>query len=167
MSNLVAFAGRLAADPVVFTNKDNSRKVRFVVVTDRGYNDKQGNRVTDAIEFETFIPASVEGNGAFGFLGRGDLVSLTGSLRRDAWAGADGKMNYRQYVDVRLGAIQALETKAATAARRERQAQAPAAQPAQPVAQAQPVMQPQVAQAPAPQMQYAAPAQAYAQPVAY
>lgn len=161
--NTVSFAGRLAADPVIFENKDHSRKVRFVVVTDRGYNDKQGNRVTDAVEFETFIPASVEGNGAFGFLGRGDLVSLTGSLRRDAWAGADGKMNYRQYVDVRLGAIQALETKAATAARRERQAAQPVAQPVAQAPQAQPVMQ----QAPAPQMQYAAPAAQYAQPVAY
>ncbi|MDW6058129.1 hypothetical protein SAZ11_08500 [Streptomyces sp. FXJ1.4098] len=41
--------GRLANDPMVFENKDGSKKVMFTAFVDRGYTDRQGNRISDAL----------------------------------------------------------------------------------------------------------------------
>lgn len=117
-SNHGNFAGRLASDPVIFTNPDGSRSVRITVIARRNYLntvDGERKRLSDAIDFEEYIPATSESNGIYNIIHTGDLVSLSYALKRDVFKRKDGSMAYETKLVV--DEIQPLESKAVTTAR--------------------------------------------------
>jgi single-stranded DNA-binding protein len=69
--------GRVANDPRVFENKDGSKKVMLTAFVDRGYTDRHGNRISDALPFEAFVRAGTQGTGPFAHVHKGDLVALS------------------------------------------------------------------------------------------
>lgn len=77
--------GRLAKDPVVFTNSDGSKKVAFTLMVDHNYTDAQGNRGADAVPVEAFVRATTNGTGPFGSIHKGDLVGVNVRLRQDRY----------------------------------------------------------------------------------
>lgn len=135
--------GRLANDPKVFENKDGSKKVMLTAFVDRGYTDRQGNRISDALPFEAFVRVETQGAGPFAHVHKGDLVGLSYEPRLNRYA-----KNGAEVFEVKLEIqnISFLESRATTQARlaervtkaegqnQNRQAQAPA-----PVAAAAPV----------------------------
>lgn len=81
-SNNGTIIGRLARDPKVFTNKDGSKSVNFVVMADRGYKDEQNNDVSDAVPVTAFVRAKTDINVTpFVNIHKGDLVHVSTSIR--------------------------------------------------------------------------------------
>jgi single-strand DNA-binding protein len=89
-SNSLQIVGRLAADPEVFVRNDGSKTVLFTVMADRNFQNK-GKYLSDAIPFEAFVPAHIEGNGPYGRTHKGDLVAINGALRMDRYTDKSGK----------------------------------------------------------------------------
>lgn len=144
--------GRLASDPRFFDNKDGSRTVRFTVLVDQDYVNTNGERGTDAVPVERFIPAD-RSNGVFDMIHQGDLAQVSYRATTDSYVDRTGE---RRYVTKLIVAdVQMLESRKVTTERLAKRAAAQdaqnrAAQAAQPVAA--PVAPAPAAQAaPAPQ----------------
>ena len=138
--------GRLASDPRFFDNKDGSRTVRFTVLVDQDYVNANGERGTDAVPVERFIPAD-RGNGVFDMAHQGDLVQVSYRATTDSYVDRNGERRY--VTKLIVTDVQLLESRKVTTARlakraAEQDAQnraAQAAQAAAPVQQAAPVSQ--------------------------
>lgn len=150
--------GRLASDPRFFDNKDGSRTVRFTVLVDQDYVNANGERGTDAVPVERFIPAD-RGNGVFDMAHQGDLVQVSYRATTDSYVDRNGERRY--VTKLIVTDVQLLESRKVTTARlakraAEQDAQnratqavaAPVAAPVQQVAAPAPVSQ--AASAPAP-----------------
>lgn len=74
--------GRLTRDVAVFKNSDGSHKVRIRVAVDDNWTNKDGERGTQYIDLEQFVPAS-RGLGAFEHMGSGDHVGFAVHLESD------------------------------------------------------------------------------------
>lgn len=143
--------GRLASDPRFFDNKDGSRTVRFTVLVDQDYVNANGERGTDAVPVERFIPAD-RGNGVFDMAHQGDLVQVSYRATTDSYVDRNGERRY--VTKLIVTDVQLLESRKVTTARlakraAEQDAQNRAAQAAQAAAPVQQVAAPApVSQAP-------------------
>lgn len=135
--NFAVIKGRLASDPRFFTNKDGSRTVRFTVLADQNFTKRNGERGTDAVSVERFIPND-RGNGVFDMIHQGDLVTVMHHPTTDVYTDPDtGETHYipKNIVDD----VQMDEKREVTTARlarraAEQDAKNRAAQASQPVA---------------------------------
>jgi len=130
--------GRLASDPQIFDNKDDSKKVRFTLMVDRNFTNAQNERQSDAIDVEAFVNKAANGAGPYSNVHKGDLVSVQSTLRKDVYE-KNGATVYE--LKVVAEEITYLEPKSVTQARFQKrlqdaeaqnqalQAQAPAPQP--------------------------------------
>lgn len=145
--------GRLASDPRLFENKDGSRTVRLTVLVDQDFTDRNGERGTDAVPVERFIPAD-RGNGVFDMVHQGDLVQVSYRTTTDSYIDRNGE---RRYVTKLIVAdVQMLESRRVTTERlAKRAAQQDAQNRAAQAAQADPVAAPVQQVAPAPVSQAA------------
>ena len=135
--------GRLASDPRFFDNKDGSRTVRFTVLVDQDYVNANGERGTDAVPVERFIPAD-RGNGVFDMVHQGDLVQVSYRATTDSYVDRNGERRY--VTKLIVSDVQLLESRKVTTARlakraAEQDAQNRAAQAAQAAPVAAPVQQ--------------------------
>lgn len=134
--NNVNLVGRLAADPKVFTNSDQSRKVAFTVMVSNDFvTESTGKREAQAIDVEAFISKDRAGQdlGVYGLIHKGDLVAVNASLRSNNYTDKDGKKVYGMTVSVNR--IQMLESRSVTKDRQaSREQEAPAAPVATPAA---------------------------------
>lgn len=143
--------GRLASDPRFFDNKDGSRTVRFTVLVDQDYVNANGERGTDVVPVERFIPAD-RGNGVFDMVHQGDLVQVSYRATTDSYVDRNGERRY--VTKLIVTDVQLLESRKVTTARlakraAEQDAQNRAAQAAQAAAPVQQVAAPApVSQAP-------------------
>lgn len=86
--------GRLTKDPAVYNNADGSRKVRFTVAAQDQFTDGHGNRGSQFIPLEAFIPAKQQGNGAYDYLDCGDLVACSYTVQNNNYKNKSGEMVY-------------------------------------------------------------------------
>lgn len=86
--------GRLTKDPAVYNNSDGSRKIRFTVAAQNQYTDGDGNRGSQFIPLEAFIPAKQADNGPFDYLDCGDLVSCSYTIQNNNYKDRNGEMVY-------------------------------------------------------------------------
>ncbi len=92
--NFGVIKGRLASDPHFFTNKDGSRTVCFTVLADQNFTKRNGERGTDAVSVERFIPND-RGNGVFDMIHQGDLVTVMHHPTTDVYTDPDtGETHY-------------------------------------------------------------------------
>jgi single-strand DNA-binding protein len=106
--------GRLASDPRFFDNKDGSRTVRFTVLVDQDFVSANGERGTDAVPVERFIPSD-RGNGVFDMVHQGDLVQVSYRTTTDSYVDRNGE---RRYVTKLIVAdVQMLESRKVTTER--------------------------------------------------
>lgn len=113
--NYGVVTGRMAKDLKVYSNRDGSRKVLMLVAAQDNYTDRDGNRRCQFIPLEAFIPADQQGDGVFGYLGCGDLISCSYSVRNNTYTDKDGKTVYNNVLLVEEVAL--LESRAAKEAR--------------------------------------------------
>jgi single-stranded DNA-binding protein len=107
-SNTVVVTGRLARDPKAFGNRDGSATVRFTVMADRTYTDKNGVD-SDAVPFKTYVRDLA--NSPFSHLHTGDLVTISGSLQLDHYA-KGGEDVYELTVNPDIRGVKFLDSKA-------------------------------------------------------
>ncbi len=86
--------GRLTKDPAVYNNNDGSRKIRFTVAAQDHFTDGGGNRGSQFIPLEAFIPAKQTGNGPYDYLDCGDLVSCSYTVQNNNYKDKGGEMVY-------------------------------------------------------------------------
>lgn len=100
-ANFGTLTGRLARDPKVFTNRDNSHTVRFTIMADRNFANRNGEFLSDAIDVEAFVPESNEfDKSPYARIHQGDLVQLGITLRNNTYTKADGQTVYGMAVRV-------------------------------------------------------------------
>ena len=152
--NFAIVKGRLASDPRFFPNKDGSRTVRFTILANQNFTKRNGERGTDAVSLERFIPAD-RSNGVFDMIHQGDLVRIMHHPTTESYT--DPNTGETHYIEKHIvDDVQMEESRKVTTARlakraAEQDAQNRAAQAAQ--AAAAPVQQvaPAAQIAPAPQ----------------
>lgn len=97
MLNVVCMNGRLVKDCTLEQVGKDSVKCRFTIAVNRDYKDKEGNYPCDFIDCEVW-------NAGAHFLEewsrKGDLLSVSGSLRKDTWKDTNGDWQSRTYVSV-------------------------------------------------------------------
>ena len=143
--NFAIVKGRLASDPRFFPNKDGSRTVRFTILANQNFTKRNGERGTDAVSLERFIPAD-RSNGVFDMIHQGDLVRIMHHPTIESYT--DLNTGETHYIEKHIvDDVQMEESRKVTTARlakraAEQDAQNRAAQAAQ-VAPAAPVAAPQ------------------------
>lgn len=103
--------GRLAADPRFFDNSDGSRTVRFTVLVDQDFTDRNGERGTDPVPVERFIPANRD-NGVFDMIHKGDLVEVSYRVTTDSYVDRAGERHFATKLIV--SDVQMLESRKTT-----------------------------------------------------
>lgn len=146
--NFAIVKGRLASDPRFFPNKDGSRTVHFTILANQNFTKRNGERGTDAVSLERFIPAD-RSNGVFDMIHQGDLVRIMHHPTTESYT--DLNTGETHYIEKHIvDDVQMEESRKVTTARlakraAEQDAQNRAAQAAQatavPVSQAAPVSQ--------------------------
>lgn len=135
--NFAIVKGRLASDPRFFLNKDGSRTVRFTILANQNFTKRNGERGTDAVSLERFIPAD-RSNGVFDMIHQGDLVRIMHHPTTESYT--DLNTGETHYIEKHIvDDVQMEESRRVTTARlakraAEQDAQNRAAQAAQPVA---------------------------------
>lgn len=99
MNNFGIVDGRMARDPKIFTNADDSRKVMVSVAAQHDYKSKDGKRGVDYLQLEAFIPADKQGNGAFDYLHKGDRVAFQYTVKQNTFE-KNGKTIYNQVLSI-------------------------------------------------------------------
>ena len=109
--------GRATSDPVVFDNKDGSKKVRITLAIPNNYKNRDGSRSSEFIPFESFIPAgrANEGVGIFQNIGKGDLLKVEYSLKNNDYTDAAGNKVYG--IVCMIDSLKMVEPKTVTDAR--------------------------------------------------
>lgn len=97
MLNNVCMNGRLVKDVTLEQVGKDSVKSRFTIAVNRDYKDKDGNTPCDFIDCEVWNAGA---NFLETYSRQGDMVSVSGSLRKDTWKDKDNKWNSRTYVQV-------------------------------------------------------------------
>jgi len=120
--NFGVATGRVSKGLTIHNNKDGSRKIQFTVAAPDNYVGKDGNRGTQFIPLEAFIPASQKGNGAFDYIDCGDMVSISYSIRNNNYTGKDGVPVYG--LTLMADDVALLESKASKEARQAAKAAA-------------------------------------------
>ncbi len=115
LRNFGVVTGRLAKGLQIQFNKDGSRKISFIIAAQDNYTDRNGERRSQFIPLEAFIPASQKANGAYDYLGCGDMVSISYSVRNNNYTGKDGATVYRMVL--LADEVVLLESKASKEAR--------------------------------------------------
>jgi single-stranded DNA-binding protein len=139
--------GRLASDPRFFNNRDGSRTVRFTVLVDQDFVNVGGERGTDAVSVERFIPND-RGNGVFDMIHQGDLVEVSYRVTTDSYVDRNDERRY--VTKLIVSDVQMLESRKVTTERlAKRAAQQDAQNRAAQAAQAAPVAAPVQQVAPA------------------
>lgn len=106
--------GRLASDPRFFNNRDGSRTVRFTVLVDQDFVNAGGERGTDAVSVERFIPND-RGNGVFDMIHQGDLVEVSYRVTTDSYVDRNDERRY--VTKLIVSDIQMLESRKVTTER--------------------------------------------------
>ena len=106
--------GRLASDPRFFNNRDGSRTVRFTVLVDQDFVNAGGERGTDAVSVERFIPND-RGNGVFDMIHQGDLVEASYRVTTDSYVDRNGERRF--VTKLIVSDVQMLESRKVTTER--------------------------------------------------
>lgn len=97
MLNNVCLCGRLVKDCQLEQAGAQSVKTRFTIAVNRDYKDRNGNTPCDFIDCEAWNAGA---NFLEEYARKGDMLSISGSLRKDVWTGEDDEYKSRVYINV-------------------------------------------------------------------
>lgn len=109
LRNVGRVIGRLTKDPVVFTNKDGSRKIMLTVAARDNFKAKDGSTGTQFVPVEAFIPANKQGNGVYDYMSKGHMVGIEYEVRNNNFKDKDGKDHYE--ISLLIQAVDLMEPK--------------------------------------------------------
>ncbi len=92
--NKVILAGRVVRDPESKSLPSGQQVSNFSLVTDRFYNDKNGQRQQQA-EFHNVVFFGKTAEIASQYLKKGSLVLIEGRIQTRTWQDADGNKRYK------------------------------------------------------------------------
>ena len=96
MLNNVCLNGRLTKEcELEQVGKSDSVKTRFTLAVNRDYKDKDGVTPCDFIDCEIWNAGA---NFLEQYANKGDMLSVSGSLRKDTWKDSEGEWQSRTYV---------------------------------------------------------------------
>ena len=96
LRNYGVYEGRLTQDPVFFTTAGGGESVILKVACRRNYTSNGASEPeSDFAEFRGFVPKDTANHGVYGYLHKGDLVSIQYSLRTGSSEKA-GELKYYQ-----------------------------------------------------------------------
>lgn len=124
LNNYGMLTGRLAKDPLVFDNKDGSRKVKLTLAVQNNYrNSKTGEHEAQFIPLEAFIPSG-KTLGAYDYMHKGDKITVQYAVKATHYTDVSSNEIYAvvlQIENVRLDETRTnTETKTTTQKRRTR-----------------------------------------------
>lgn len=125
LNNYGMLTGRLAKDPLVFDNKDGSRKVKLTLAVQNNYRNKDtGEHEAQFIPLEAFIPSGKTGLGAYDYMHKGDKITVQYAVKVTHYTDVSSADIYAvvlQIENVRLDETRTnTETKTTTQKRRTR-----------------------------------------------
>lgn len=120
MNNYGIAEGRLTRDPVILTNRDGSRKVKFTVAAQDNFKGSDGKHESQFINFDAFVRADKENNGVYDIMHKGDLVKVHYTVKTNNYKDKDGSNVFSQLLFAQE--IQLCESKSVVGARRARNA---------------------------------------------
>ena len=96
MLNNICLNGRLVKEcELEQIGKSDSVKTRFTLAVNRDYKDKDGVTPCDFIDCEIWNAGA---NFLEKYANKGDMISVSGSLRKDTWEDEGGDKRSRTYV---------------------------------------------------------------------
>ena len=133
MRNYGIAEGRMTTDPVIFDNKDGSKKVKIKLAVRDNYKDKDNNYGSEFIQFDGFIKKDAQNLGVYASMHKSDLVAIRYEVRSGSYKDANGNDVYTQTLLIQE--VDLKESKSVTDARAEKRAAetaagSPVAQPA-------------------------------------
>ena len=84
-NNMFCITGRTTHDIHVFENRDGSHTIRMTVAVQNDYRNKDGHRGVQFVDVEAFVSAEVSGLGVYAYIFKGDLISVSGSIRSSTY----------------------------------------------------------------------------------
>lgn len=97
MLNNVSICGRLVKDCTLEQVGSQTVKTRFTVAVNRDYKDKDGNYPCDFIDCEAWNAAA---NFLEQYARKGDMLTVSGSIRKDTWKDKNDAWQSRVYISV-------------------------------------------------------------------
>lgn len=95
--NNVVLVGRLTRDAELrYIAGTGTPVATFSVAVDREFSDKDGKRVTDFIDIQTWGKTAET---CANYIGKGSLVCVKGSIRIDSYVGKDGTNRRAFYIN--------------------------------------------------------------------
>ena len=135
LRNFGILEGRLTKNPVVFPNKDGSRKVMLTLAVQENYKGKDGKTPTSFINVEAFVPAG-KNLGVYDCMHEGDRIGVEFTVRPNNYKDEkSGDMVYGQVLLVQN--VDLKESKSVTDARAAKHAEATATEAAVPAPEAE------------------------------
>ena len=93
LKNFGVLEGRLTAEPFVAENKDGSKKVKFTVAVQNNYKNREGERDTQFVPVEAFIPAGRDfAKTPYNYVHKGSLVGVGYEVRSNVYEKAGEKV---------------------------------------------------------------------------
>lgn len=114
LDNFCIATGRLTTDPKFFVNRDGSRKVMFTVAVQNNYRNSNGEKDSQFLPLEAFIPSDVTSS-IYDLIHKGDKISAHYAIYNNNYIDADGVQHYD--LSLRVDSLKMQESKAVTQAR--------------------------------------------------
>lgn len=113
LSNYGIVTGRLVKDPLTYTNSDGSRKTKITIATQNNYRNREtGEKEAQFLPLEYFTPADHEDLSVFGYMYKGDKVTIQYTLKNVQYIDADNRKVYN--IVLQIENIRLDETKSST-----------------------------------------------------
>lgn len=117
IKNMGIAIGRLTKDPVVFPNKDGSKKVMITLAVQDNYKAADGTRGTQFIALEAFVSNKNTGKSVYDYMHKGDKVGVEYTVRTNNYKDSKtGEDVYSQVLFIQSADL-SFETKASQATR--------------------------------------------------
>lgn len=113
--NYGVLTGRLTKEPMIYDNRDGSRKIRFTLAVQDSFTDSEGNRGSQFIPLEAFISAKKQGNGVYDYLDRGDFITCSYTVQNNNYTDKNGEKVYG--LALLVDTVSILESRASKEAR--------------------------------------------------
>lgn len=107
LNNFGVVSGRLTRDPQIKTNRDGSRWVGITIAAANNFKTKDGKRSAQFVNLQAFVPADkhssiweTERSDGSKMIAKGKTLTLSYTVRSNAWTDQNGNTQYNQVLQV-------------------------------------------------------------------
>lgn len=118
VANSVTLIGRLTRDPYVRELDNGGKVVLMTLAVERDYKSKDGETLTDFINFKAFVRAETDGLGPWGYTSKGMLIAVDGAIRSRRWDDNQDATHFDQ--EIVADSVRFLESRKAAESRKNK-----------------------------------------------